>query len=453
MNKIIYPTLDLFLYHQREGLTENEVDIKTNHANFWSNLPKNLKVDLAEEAKAENTEYVRLLEFSEAAKKQKQFFFTASLGGYPIEASYYPIRLNDTYALLFDSYINDKVQPQPITCLRYLKTLANYKTANLGTTWIISGYLPPSSNSENIAKELYKEFTGKDWQNPQEGKFLGATVFEIWQSPQKWEDIEKENHHILIFLYPKLQIMEKTSGFYKLWLRLFYYRNKVIWAYSESRKCNQQLHNLVTEIASTTHIIENVWNQKGSGKTRELEKILQSHPKKYFNCLNKINQLEILQKIINSNLASYQFFIKRIKDESQYITEKNVMLGKTELIFLEDFSRIVEQEYQYKIDKDYTNYSSTAKVLESQINIIRGMIDLDKKESDRTLTNTIIIASTGLATSSITASIISQKLPSPTAKSNAITVEQAFGLSIGIGLVGVAIAYLILRLFRKVLLK
>jgi hypothetical protein len=102
MNKIIYPTLDLFLYHQREGLTENEADIATNHANFWSNLPKNLKVELAEEAKAENTEYVRLLEFSEAAKRQKQFFFTASLGGYPIEASYYPIRLNDTYALLFD---------------------------------------------------------------------------------------------------------------------------------------------------------------------------------------------------------------------------------------------------------------------------------------------------------------------------------------------------------------
>lgn len=453
MNKIIYPTLDLFLYHQRECLTENEADIQTNHTNFWSNLPKNLKVELAEEAKAENTDYVRLLEFSEIAKREKQFFFTASLGGYQIEASYYPIRLNDTYALLFDCYINDKLKPQPITCLQYLKTLADYKTANLGATWIISGYLPPSSNPENIAKELYKEFTGKAWQNPQEGKFLGATVFEIWQSPQKWENIEQENHHVLIFLYPNLQTMEKTSSFYKLWLQLFAYRNKVIWAYLESRKCNHQLNNLLHEITNKNHLIEKISVQKRSRKIRELQKILQSHPKTYFNYMNQLNQLEILQNLLNYNLASYQNFIKKINYQSQYITEKDVMIGKTDLIFLEDFTRVAEQNYQSKMAKNHTSYSLMAKVLESHVNIIQSIIDLDKKESDRTLTNTIIIASTGLATSSITASIVSTKLPSPTAKNQSISVAEAFGLSISVGLVGMAIAYLILRLFRKVLLK
>ncbi|MFB2892071.1 hypothetical protein ACE1CI_03890 [Aerosakkonemataceae cyanobacterium BLCC-F50] len=447
MNKIIYPTLDLFLYHQREGLTENEADINTNHANFWSNLPKNLKVELSEEAKAENTDYVRLLEFSEVAKRQKQFFFTASLGGYAIEASYYPIRLDDTYALLFDCYINDKIQAQPITCLQYLKTLADYKTASLGTTWIISGYLSPSSNPQVIAQELYKEFTGKEWQNPQEGKFLGANVFEIWQPPQKWEDIEKENHHVLIFLYPNLQTMGKTASFYKLLLQLFCYRNKVIWAYSESRKCHQELQKLVTEIANTNQKIENI------SASSDLQKILQCQPKIYFNYLTKLSQLETWQQIINNNLACYQFFINQIKKESQSITERDVTIGKTDLVILEDFIRVVEQTYQFKIAKNYTNYSLITKVLDSQVNIIQGMIDLERKQSDRTLTNTIIIASTGLAASSITASIISQKLPSPTEKSKPISVEQAFGLSVGIGLVGVAIAYVILRLFRKVLLK
>ncbi|MFB2834517.1 hypothetical protein [Floridanema evergladense] len=443
MNKIIYPTLDLFLYYQREGLTETEVDIKTSHANFWSNLPKNLKVELEEEAKAENTDYVRLLEFSEVAKRQKQFFFTASLGGYPIEASYYPIRLNDTYALLFDCYINDKIQPQPISSLRYLKTLADYKTANLGVTWVISGYLSPSTNTYVIAQELYKEFTGKEWQNPQEGKFLGATVFEIWQPPQKWEDIEKENHHVLIFLYPNLQKMERTASFYKLWLQLFCYRNKVLLAYAESRKCNQELHKLATEIANTTHKIETIT------ASSDLHKILKSQPKTSFNYLTKLNQLEILQQILNNSLTSYQFFLEQIKKESQNITEKDVMIGKTDLSFLEVFSRVVEQKYQFQMAKNYTNHSLTTKILESQISIIQGIIDLDKRKNDRTLTNTIIIASTGLAASSITASIISQKLPSPTAKSKSISVEQAFGLSVGIGLIAVAIAYVILRLFRK----
>ncbi|MGA9382502.1 MAG: hypothetical protein WBV73_27395 [Phormidium sp.] len=449
MNKIIYPTLDLFLYYQRDSLTENEADIKTNHANFWSNLPKNLKVELAEEEKAENTDYVRLLEFSEVAKRQKQFFFTASLGGYPIEASYYPIRLNDTYALLYDCYINEKIQPQPISCLIYLKTLANYKSANLGTTWIISGYLSPSSNPEVIAQELYKEFTGKEWQNPLEGKFLGATVFEIWQSPQKWKDVEKENHHVLIFLYPTLQTMEKTASFYKLWLQLFCYRNKIIFAYSESQKYNQKLHNLVTEIVNLNHKIENIPAQKDSEKSKELQKIFQSHPKISFDYLTKLNQLKILQQSISNNLANYKFIIKKIKEQTQILAEKDILIGETNLKFLEDFTRVIEQNYQFQIAKNYTNYSLMTKILESQVNIIQGMINLDKKESDRTLTNTIIIASSGLAASTITASIISTKLPSPTAKNKPISVEQAFGLSAGIGLFVVAIAYVILRLFRK----
>ncbi|MFB2938314.1 hypothetical protein ACE1B6_23960 [Aerosakkonemataceae cyanobacterium BLCC-F154] len=449
MNKIIYPTLDLFLYHQREAFTENEADIETNHANFWSNLPKNLKVELAEEAKAENTEYIRLLEFSDAANRQKQFFFTASLGGYPIEASYYPIRLNDTYALLFDCYINDKVQPQPISCLRYLKTLADYKNANLGTTWIISGYLSTASNPQAIARELYKEFTGKEWQNPQEGKFLGATVFEVWQPPQKWEDVEKENNHVLIFLYPKLQTMEKTASFYKLWLQLFCYRNKIIVAYSQSQKCNQELHKLVTVVSNATQTIDNISAEKGSEKFSKLQNLLQSQPKISFNYMTKLIQLEIWQQTITNNLANYQFIIKQIKEQTQVLAEKDVLIGETDLKLFEDFSRLVEQKYQFEIARNYTNYSLKAKVLESQVNIIQGMIDLERKVSDRTLTNTIIIASSGLAASTITASIIATKLPSPTAKSKSISVEQAFGLSIGTGLFVVAIAYVILRLFRK----
>lgn len=441
--------MDLFLYHQREGLTENRVDIQTNHANFWSNLPKNLKVELAEEAKAENTEYVRLLEFSEVAKRQKQFFFTASLGGYPIEASYYPIRLDNIYALLFDCYINDKIQPQSLTCLKYLKTLADYKTANLGATWIISGYLPPSSNPQIIAQELYKEFTGKEWQNPQEGKFLGASVFEIWQSPQKWEDIETENHHVLIFLFPNLQAMEKTASFYKLWLQLFCYRNQIIWSYLESRKCNQELHNFFTEVTDTNSRLDNIFAQKGSEKLKYLQKILQSQSKISFNYLTKLCQLQIFQQSITNNLNIYQNIIKKIKEQTQFLADTNVMIGESDLALLENFSRFIEQKYQFQTVRNYNNFRLKSKILESQFNTIQCMLDLAKKESDRTLTNTIIIASTGLAASSITASILSSKLPSPTEKNNPISVEQAFGLSVGIGLLAVAITYLFLRLFRK----
>ena len=247
--------------------------------------------------------------------------------------------------------------------------------------------------------------------------------------------------------------MEKTASFYKLWLQLFCYRNKIIAAYSESRNCNQELHKLVTVVGNTTQIIDNISAQKDSEKFRELQNLLQSQPKISFNYMTKVIQLEIWQQTITNNLANYQFIINQIKEQNQVVAEKDILIGETNLKLFEDFSRLVEQKYQFEIARNYTNYSLKAKVLENQVNIIQGMIDLERKMSDRTLTNTIIIASSGLAASTITASILSSKLPSPTAKSKPISVEQAFGLSIGTGLFVVAIAYLILRLFRKVLLK
>lgn len=51
MKKLIYPTLDLFVYQFRNGLGDSDEQIKENHKSFWQNLPDKIKVDLDAEEK------------------------------------------------------------------------------------------------------------------------------------------------------------------------------------------------------------------------------------------------------------------------------------------------------------------------------------------------------------------------------------------------------------------
>lgn len=447
MSKLIYPTLDLFLYQSREGLSENVDEIKTNHAKFWANLPENLKVSLNAEETADDVEYLRLLELSEAASKQKQFFFTATVGGYPLEASYYPIRLSDTYALLFDCSVDDKITPHSLSCLQHLKSLADYKNGNLGKTWMISGYLSPSADAEPLAKSAYEEFTSREWQNFTQGKFLGSTVFEVWNPPRKWQNVEAENHHVLIFLYPNLQTIQKTTSFYKLWLQLFCYRNKIIWAYGESHKIKKELQTLLANIKAKRFNIEHQFNKE---QLQEIQKFLLIYPGLPSEYISKLSYLEILQQTINSNLASYQKYLNEIVEKANDLAKQDIRMEANDLKFMEDFIQVVEQKYLSQLAQNYTNLSHGTKVLENLMGTMRGILEIERLERDRiltnTLTNTVAIASIGVATSSITATIVSKQLPEP---KEPISTTTAFFWSIASGLVPVAIALILLRYLRR----
>lgn len=255
MSRLYYLNLDLFIYHLREGLGDQQEDIKKNHETFWANLPKELQNSLAsdsfaKELEAEDTEYLELLPIDGQA--EAHYYFKEFVDEYPVKGYYYPVRLSETYGLLFDCYIKGPNYPQLLSSFYTLKHLAATKQGNLGKAWMISGCLPPHSDTEAkiLDQKAYHALTAREWQQPNQGKFLGAKVFEVWRTPQKWESIE-ENIHVLIILYPNLSIAQKAAEFYEDWMRLFCYRNKIIWAYSQTRKLKRRLQNSYASIFET----------------------------------------------------------------------------------------------------------------------------------------------------------------------------------------------------------
>jgi len=94
--------------------------------------------------------------------------------------------------------------------------------------------------------------------------------------------------------------------------------------------------------------------------------------------------------------------------------------------------------------------SAGLRLLENAIKTIEGIIEIEQTKSDRALNTTIFIASAGLATSGVAASIISTQVKSPANLENFFSPNVAFWISIGIGLVPL-IPFLILKFYRRFL--
>ncbi len=404
MNGIIFPTLDLFLYDLRNGLGDSQEEIDQNRAYFQKKLPEIVHPFLFQSDTYFEDEYVELL-----AKPNIKGFETKS-EPYPFQGYYYPVRLSDVYGLVLDCSVNNQIEPQPAECFQELKAeierRLNGQTANIGQTWMVSGWLSHTevNSPEDIAKACYKALMpDSNWEQDIEGqgKFLGATIFELSRyrlvmheqtlSPETIEKIQ-ENQHVIIILYPNKATAEKSARFYSDWLRLFCYRQKILWAYGQSRFLKQTIKNYFTAIEEDRQSIH-----PNQSKYRELErfsKILIRVQDTLNNYTIDLNKLSFQSSTIDINLSNYKKRLERIEKKSE-----------SELKFLEEFAKLVEEKYQHQITKDSENLERGLKLLEDTTNAVRSRIEVAKAERDRNFQDTFAVIAVGWSVGSFVKSL------------------------------------------------
>jgi len=106
---------------------------------------------------------------------------------------------------LLDVEVEDK-DTYDVSCFASLKTIADEKQGDLGKIWMISGYRDLHSNQKqiDIAQAAYKALMDKEWKSVKLGKFLGADIFDAWQTPQYWKSItDADKNPVLIIIYPQ----------------------------------------------------------------------------------------------------------------------------------------------------------------------------------------------------------------------------------------------------------
>jgi hypothetical protein len=492
-DKIIYPSIDLFLYDLKDDLGQDEASIDQNCQQFCKKIYGDLDETIFQEKYAQFQKYKNsdadAIELLEAIRTRE---LPSPLYGY-----YYPMQLGDAYALQVDysgqrdangnpNDIEQELDDKPFLKLKQEIIQHLYQPiGTLGQTWLVWGQLTRSSNKsqwniEQIAQECYSQIVSSGTWNQDfigEGSLLGGRVFELWYRPENlgltgkefWEKFRQESHHVLIWLLPYNQtpddMRKQVQTVYYDLMRLCQYRHKIVWAYYKSRHQKSILKREYVEIAPSLNQSRQLLKQRQANNLRldQLQENLANNLIKVSEYTIYLNVLESQNRTLKINLENYK---ARLDEMTRKYTD-------SDLDFLKVFSEreIYAKKYQRQIEADYANFSPGLTLLQNLNSSIQGIIDLEKTKSDdlektksddlektksddlektksdRTLNTTIALAGIGLATSQIASAVIVTQPPEQ--QGSLAFRTQAFVGSLSIGAIAVLIAFVILRRFPR----
>ncbi|NET36544.1 MAG: hypothetical protein F6K19_31705 [Cyanothece sp. SIO1E1] len=399
MAELVYLTLDWFVYDLRNGLGETDAEIEQNRAHFQQKLPESVQSQLFQQDIHFEAEYQELL-------PTRYIDFLTAAEPFPLQGYYYPVRLNDTYGLQLDCSIDNLVTPQPVEGFAQLKTELEQrlqeKVPTIGQTWMLSGWLPEAQTQsvEATAKACYEAFLpGSNWDQDLEGQgsLLGATIFELWRyrsilmegaNVEVADQSLQQNQHIIIIIFANRAAAEKAADLYDDWLRLFCFRNKILWAYGQSRFIKQAIKTDFTVVQANNHQHQTLEHFR--------EVLFQIQ-----NALNhyKVNliQLDFQGRTIDINLSNYQKRLNRIAKEGG---------AESDLSFLEEFTDIVKNKYLLQITKDSENMKLGLRLLEDAISATRSRLEVERDNRDRNFQEILKYLGVGWATASVASKYI-----------------------------------------------
>ena len=451
-NWLIYPTVDLFVYDLAEGIGQNENKISQNREQFWQKIygdkisPSQLeKLKQAETATAD---YIELLGKNNSAN------FESPLDGYA-----YPVKMGDTYAVQFDlsgkiGPEDTKFVPEEIDRLGWQKEKIISRVnppATIGQSWLVWGQLTADdqdavATAENCYSKLNLVSNAK-WETDLKatGQFLGANFYELWLPPGDRGNIG-QNYHVLICLFPYNSsqsigdISKTVAKLYAPLMRLFAYRNKVIWAYTQSRPLKASLKESSGEIQQfVNQLIARVNAPKVDLK--ELQKKLVKFLTISSAYANNIIEMEQQENTIKTNLQDYNIRLKTLG--------KNMGNDAEAFKFMANFSDFAKEKYVGQMEADNQSLSAGLRLLENAIQTIEGIIEIERAESDRTLNVTIGTVGVGIGISGVYASTYASQIKSPASPQKSMDVNAVFWSSICWGIVASAIVFALIKIIGK----
>lgn len=386
-----YPSLVSFNYTLFKALgidSEASSNTLTLYKQAWCDLEAHIKNKL---------QPIYVLDYL----SEKDIQFRGKLADKTIDGSYNYTFLSDTIACLFNQSANHQDSTQLIDAITALKNLVPsvvtelpYPHQKIGQTWMISGWVDIAdiTKLEDLATKFYHELLNQEWQRKKIGKFLDATVFELWRDSPIWDKPE-DNSHVLILFYPNQQTMDAAADFYGDWLKCLWYRHKIWFAYGLSRQLKEQLEKDFNRVVPDLE-------KRHQYNLDQLKLTLVKNLDPLSRYGTNLNLLGIQQQTILTNLFYYKNYVNDI--EAKANTLKN---GKTDLTFLKEFSRTVEDYYQPQLEHELASFSPGLGALQGLTDTVRGIVEIEQAQRDRNFQNNIAIVGVGLGTASILASI------------------------------------------------
>ena len=274
----------------------------------------------------------------------------------------------------------------------------------LGQTLVL--FAQPESNLNDIPAFTDKCLTAilpePDRQNYRlsaQGIFLGSPVVEYNNNQEN----PAQPSHILIWLncHPQTETLEAAGNYYQPLINLLCCRHKILYAYSESQWCNQQARKLYRQLDGKVKGLQQL-PSKPTKRLKQLKEWLTTLSQTAFDYANHLRDLELHRSTIETNHENYQFWLNQLKV---------VSLEKEDN--LELWQQFINRKFIEQINTDLSYLLPSQQLFQQMIDIIRGIVETEQAERDRSLEKTIQIIGVGLGAGAIVSGVVTQHIDKP----------------------------------------
>ncbi len=431
INSIFAPNIRLFSYHLRNvhltDFTERHLEIELV-TSYYQNLLNSCQI-LDQNSQQINLKFREdfpnmldsgLANFDLILDSKARGIYRIALPP-KYKGFLYPQFLNDTYSFSLTLYRRQKLGDDEISYsdLSQLKPPEDFfvgtyagsqdeirellSQAFWGSTILLSGFIaqnrPDKAESlKDTADDILKKFLGINSleQAPpfyQSGEFLGGYIYE-------YKSIFRQHRYgqILILLIFDETTTDKLNDIQ--WdlpeLFLYYHKNREI--FRDSRKEYKASQDEIKKIEETIKKVpSNITNNGQRDLSDEDLKLLKWEIKNLLDWSlrysQRIRSLGTFQNTIEINRQNYLDTLSRMEVKSQ--SDLGIWRDKADRTF---------ERFQRQIEVDLVYLQQGERLLDTAINSIRGLVEIDQAERDRILENQIQSIGVGIAAGAIVAS-------------------------------------------------
>lgn len=420
-HKIYAPNVHLFAFHNHNQHTNHspKLNILSNEDLLWVNGNAILeKFQINQELRIKKTSNWGRFSLLEEATDNN--IFLPLTGKINYQEQYYritgctcPLQIEDSYALALNLRIPEfteegkKTDEVDLTIFKAFNPdqCFSSKTINssLGQTLLLTAWLSQKEwqskkRWQEIADECVQNFLGEDRENCpplyQVSQLFGSPIFE-YGDPYQPQGCDR----ILVWLFIREAFNDKNNSrldnnfgfFYQKLIDLCLYRQKAIKdyqlslkVYADIQKKNQAVNEIISKIAQLSQ--ENTSCTQPS-QVQSLSEASMSYfkdklgvlPKLASDCTEGLKALEGYCLTIEANTKIYSERIRQIQER----------LPSYDLSFLSIFNQKTSSSFLANIKAKISDGAYGSSLVEKAIASIRGLVEIDKAQRDRTLEATL----------------------------------------------------------------
>ncbi|MBL1199825.1 MAG: hypothetical protein FWK04_12250 [Nostoc sp. GBBB01] len=332
--------------------------------------------------------------------------------GFKIHANLQPFLLHDTYAVdltLFAESPNISIDIPQLQHFKPSSLLPSRIQASLGQTLWIYGEVDPSEDCDTLAEKFAIALVAGTNLNPvktEKGELFGSLLFEYQAlDPDEPDNPAKQCHILIVINNSQAATVTLAEKAYE-WLRdLLCTYHKILYIYQLARQSYREARIIYSGLENNIQYFNNLIS-KNPTQLSDLKKLMGEIPKKNFDYARCLQDLQIHHTAINTNINNYKICLEEIH---------NIGRGNSPQAW-QDFLNKDCKKWQQQIQTDINYLTPGQELFVQLVDTIRGIVEAEQTESDRSLENTIQILGIGFGGGAIISGVVVQhidKIPIP----------------------------------------